>query len=737
MPRGRSVLALLFRATSSAVRRHHHPCASPVALHPPLLKSGRASLPHIATALAVAYAGTGHLPHARRVFDETPRKDLVLCNAMVACYAAHGLALHAWSLFASMRRSCPDLAGDGFTFSALLRPPRQVGNADDAEFLLRLGALAHGLVLRLGHLADVVVATALLDMYAKYGRVTEARRVFNAMVVRNVVSWNAIIVCYGWHAESKGAVDLFRQMLRDGCCCPDERTLVSVLSSCANMAAANEATQVHSYAQKRGLQGILQVANALIMAYDGLRYFLMMKRGYLIDPSPEHLACLVDLLGRAGRIEDDYNVVVKLSSESNTDIVGAFLGACKVRGNIELAKWAADKLLCLEPSEAVNYLLMSNAFAAAGAWNELAKVLTEMTDVGVNRSVEYLAALLCVPARADSYRKNPKRKDCSDLLRVLARQAHHLLGIINGVARGQLQVGFYSDSCPDAEDTVTAASAPSILPALLRLQFHDCFVRGCDASVLIRSASNDAEVDNAKNQGLRGQDVVDAAKAQLEDQCPGVVSCADIIALAARDAVAMTGGPSFDVPTGRRDGLASNLRDADVLPDAADSISVLRSRFAAAGLNDRDLVLLTAAHTVGTTACFFVKDRLYGFPLPGGNGKTGSDPSIPAAFLAELKARCPPGDFNTRLPPDRGSGTAFDDSILRNIRSGLAVIASDAVLAGSNATRALVDAYLGPAAGSFRGDFAAAMVRMGSIGAITGDDDAGEVRDVCSAFNSN
>ncbi|CAL4911258.1 unnamed protein product [Urochloa decumbens] len=312
-----------------------------------------------------------------------------------------------------------------------------------------------------------------------------------------------------------------------------------------------------------------------------------------------------------------------------------------------------------------------------------------------------------------------------------------------GIARGQLQVGFYSDSCPDAEDTVTAAvqdaagNDPTILPALLRLQFHDCFVKGCDASVLIRSSSNDAEVDNSKNQGLRGQDVVDAAKAQLEDLCPGVVSCADIIALAARDAVAMTGGPSFDVPTGRRDGLTSNLRDADVLPDAADSISHLRSSFAAAGLNDRDLVLLTAAHTVGTTACFFVKDRLYSYPIAaGGNSKTGTDPSIPAAFAAELKARCPPGDVNTRLPLDRGSEAEFDDSILRNIRSGLAVIASDAALATSNDTRALVDAYLAAAAGSFQRDFAVAMVRMGSIGVITGDDD-GEIRDVCSAFNTN
>ncbi|CAL4903853.1 unnamed protein product [Urochloa decumbens] len=457
MPRGRGLLAPLFRA---AVRHYNHPRAAPQDLHALLLKSGRASRTHDATRLAVAYADSGRLPDARRVFDEALHKDLILWNAMVACYAAHGLALHAWALVASMRRSgAPGLAGDGFTFSALLRPPRRaVDSVDDVEMLLRMGALAHGLVLRMGHLADVVVATALLDMYAKCGRVADARRVFDAMVVRNVVSWNAIVVCYGSHGEGKDAVGLFRRMLRDGRCCPDERTLASVLSSCANMAAANEATQVHAYAQKRGLQGFLQVANALIMAYgkngfvrevarifvmtddpdvvtwsslvssyaylghsndavhvfermlqqgvqpdgiaflgvlsacshagligDGLHYFLMMTRAFHIDPSPQHLACLVDLLGRAGRIEEAYNVVVKLSCESNADIVGAFLGACKMRGNIELAKWAADKLLCLEPSEAVNYLLMSNAFAAAGDWNELAKIRSVMRNRCINK----------------------------------------------------------------------------------------------------------------------------------------------------------------------------------------------------------------------------------------------------------------------------------------------------------------------------------------------------------------
>ncbi|CAD6268133.1 unnamed protein product [Miscanthus lutarioriparius] len=346
---------------------------------------------------------------------------------MVSCYASHGLARQAWALFAALRRSGA-LAPDGFTFSALLRPPPRRRRhrhpaADavvDAGMLLAMGALAHGLVLRLGLLADVVVTTALLDMYAMCGgRVDEARWVFDAMAARNVVSWNAMVVCYGRVCGGKDAVDHFRRMLRDGSCSPDELTLASVLSSCASMAAANEATQVHAHAVKRGFHEFLQVANAVITAYgktgfvrEATQTFAMIcdpdvvswssmvsltrtldyrrvqfirltlfpydDEGYRTDPNPQHLACLVDLLGRAGRIEDAYNIVIKLSCESKADIVGAFLGACKMRGKIELAKWAADRLLCLEPSEAVNYLLMSNAFAAAGAWNELAKVRSVM-----------------------------------------------------------------------------------------------------------------------------------------------------------------------------------------------------------------------------------------------------------------------------------------------------------------------------------------------------------------------
>lgn len=443
-PRG-LLLRLLLRVTAGAIALHA--CAR---IHPLLIKSGHASDARLATALTDAYAKSALVKHARRVFDETPRRDIVLWNVMLSCYSSQGLLHHSWALFTSMQRTS-GLSGDGFTFSALLS-----ARAPSSACSQHLGLLAHGLVLRLGLHLDLVVATALLDMYAKSGRVTDARQVFDAMLLRSTVSWNAIIVCYGHHAGGSEALQIFVSMLRndDGCCCqPDELTLASLLSSCANMAAAYEATQIHAYALKRGLQGFLQVANALVMAYgkngflqqatqtfatlhnpdivswssmvssfaylgraksaihvfermiqqgvrldgiaflgvlsacshaglieDGLKYFLMMM-DYKIDPCPQHFVCLVDLLGRAGMVQDAYDVLINISCQTNIDVIGAFLGACKTRGNIELAKWAADRLLHLEPNEPVNYLLISNAYAATGAWSELAKVRSLMRNM--------------------------------------------------------------------------------------------------------------------------------------------------------------------------------------------------------------------------------------------------------------------------------------------------------------------------------------------------------------------
>ncbi|KAG2595376.1 hypothetical protein PVAP13_5KG069700 [Panicum virgatum] len=157
-----------------------------------------------------------------------------------------------------------------------------------------------------------------------------------------------------------------------------------------------------------------------------------------------------------------------------------------------------------------------------------------------------------------------------------------------------LQIGFYDSYCPDAEDIVRSTveqyyvKDATIAPALLRLHFHDCFVQGCDASVLISGASSERSAP--QNFGLRGFEVIDDAKSQLEAVCPGVVSCADILALAARDTVDLTGGPSWSVPLGRRDGRISLASGANALPSPADPVSVQRQKFADQGLSDHDLV---------------------------------------------------------------------------------------------------------------------------------------------------
>ncbi|KAD5317985.1 hypothetical protein R6Q59_033297 [Mikania micrantha] len=306
------------------------------------------------------------------------------------------------------------------------------------------------------------------------------------------------------------------------------------------------------------------------------------------------------------------------------------------------------------------------------------------------------------------------------------------------ISEAELKVGFYSQKCPNAESIVrdivkdAANSNPAVPAFLLRLHFHDCFVEGCDGSILIDNGDT-SEKHASPHQGVQGFEIIENAKARLEGVCPGVVSCADVVAMAARDAVALSHGPFYNVETGRKDGFMSNINQTVRMPDVGDSILLLKQKFIEKGLNDKDLVLLTAAHTIGTTACFFMEERLYNFASSG-----GPDPSINPRFLPELSSACPKnGDINARLPIDHGSGDTFDIQILENIRSGFAVLQSDAKLMDDQTTRGIVDSYFGilsPLTGpSFEADFVRSMVRMGRIGTKTGS--SGNIRHVCRSFN--
>ncbi|CAD5175695.1 unnamed protein product [Musa acuminata subsp. malaccensis] len=297
-------------------------------------------------------------------------------------------------------------------------------------------------------------------------------------------------------------------------------------------------------------------------------------------------------------------------------------------------------------------------------------------------------------------------------------------------AQGGLRVGYYSQTCPKAEAIINAEMrkiikyAPSLGGPLLRLHFHDCFVRGCDASVLLNSANGQAaEKDGIPNQSLGGYGVIDVVKVKLEKACPGVVSCADILALVARDVVALSKGPYWQVPTGRRDGTVSIASEAFQLPRPTDGISQLIQNFAGKGLSVQDLVVLSVgAHTIGVSHCSSFSSRIY-----------GSDPSIDPKYAATLRMKCKPKDLTTLVQMDPGSVTTFDTGYYKQVSGNRGLLNSDAALLQNPQTKAYVLRQSTGSASQFFKDFGDSMVKMGNIGVLTGA--AGQIRKKCFAVN--
>nr|APO14265.1 peroxidase 3 [Luffa aegyptiaca] len=319
---------------------------------------------------------------------------------------------------------------------------------------------------------------------------------------------------------------------------------------------------------------------------------------------------------------------------------------------------------------------------------------------------------------------------------VLAMSVAVLLGFTATVVHGQgTRIGFYSSSCPRAESIVRSTvqshfrSDPTVAPGLLRMHFHDYFVRGCDASVLL--AGSDTERTAPPNLSLKGFEVIDDAKSQLETACPGVVSCADILALAARDSVVLTSGVSWGVPTGRRDGTVSVASEANNLPGFTDSIDVQKQKFSDKGLNTQDLVTLVGGHTIGVAQCQFFRYRLFNFTA------NGADPSIDPAFVSQLQALCPQnGDGSREVGLDTGSPGRFDTSFFSNLRNGRGILESDQKLWTDASTRTFVQRFLGLRGLlglTFSVEFGKSMVKMSNIELKTGTQ--GEIRKVCSAVN--
>ncbi|TMW99136.1 hypothetical protein EJD97_003000 [Solanum chilense] len=294
-----------------------------------------------------------------------------------------------------------------------------------------------------------------------------------------------------------------------------------------------------------------------------------------------------------------------------------------------------------------------------------------------------------------------------------------VLGIV-GSSHGQLQLNFYAKSCPQAEKIIQEyvqkqiPNAPSLAAALLRMHFHDCFVRGCDGSVLLNftsSTKNQTEKVAVPNQTLRGFSFIDGVKKALEAECPGVVSCADIVALVARDSVVVTGGPYWKVPTGRRDGRISNASEALAnIPPPTSNFSSLQTSFASKGLDLKDLVLLSVW------------------------GK--KDPSLDSEYAANLKMKkCKSINDNTTIVEmDPGSSSKFDLSYFQLVLKRRGLFQSDAALTTSATTKSFINQLVQGSLEQFYAEFGVAMEKMGKIEVKTGS--AGEIRKHCAAVNS-
>ncbi|KAF8668591.1 hypothetical protein HU200_051765 [Digitaria exilis] len=324
------------------------------------------------------------------------------------------------------------------------------------------------------------------------------------------------------------------------------------------------------------------------------------------------------------------------------------------------------------------------------------------------------------------------------------------LAMVVATARAQLSPTFYGSSCPAALVTIKTAVRAAVLldrrTAASRLHFHDCFVQaspapqftamlgsaslrvfvrqGCDASVLLDDTGNfTGEKSAGPNAGsLRGFGVIDTIKALLEALCPRTVSCADILAVAARDSVVAVGGPSWTVQLGRRDSTTASLSTANTdLPSPASSLSTLLAALARKGLSSTDMVALSGAHTIGQAQCQNYRARIY------------NDTNINAAFAASLRSGCPAtGGGGASAPLDASTPNAFDNAYYSNLVAQRGLLHSDQELFNGGSTDSLVRSYAASSA-QFSSDFAAAMLRMGGIGVLTGS--SGQVRRNCRRVN--
>uniref|UniRef100_A0A0E0CEU3 Pentacotripeptide-repeat region of PRORP domain-containing protein n=1 Tax=Oryza meridionalis TaxID=40149 RepID=A0A0E0CEU3_9ORYZ len=341
-------------ALCSALRHASAPEAEP--LHAHAARSGWLGSVFVSCAIAAAYGGSGRFLDARRLFDESPVRNAVFGNAVLAGYVNAG----KWAPLLEFARRFSEfrLQVDGYTMTAVMRACGELADAD-------LGRQAHGhAIRRVGAVeSDVFLTSALVDMYAKCGLVSHAKRVFdlaqqvNAVGI-DVVLWTALLNAYGRHGMCKEVIQIYDRMVALGVR-PDELTILAVLSACQH---AGEVVK-------------------------GLHYFESIHEDYGLTPTPDHYSCVVNMLCRAGMVIKAWEIVTSkgCGGEFGISTWVALLSACCDCGNVELGRMAAQRAIELEPNNGTIYVELSNLYARAGLWGEIDQLRELMKDNGLEK----------------------------------------------------------------------------------------------------------------------------------------------------------------------------------------------------------------------------------------------------------------------------------------------------------------------------------------------------------------
>ncbi|KAK8550839.1 hypothetical protein V6N13_119343 [Hibiscus sabdariffa] len=332
------------------------------------------------TTMLDGYAKLGAYEEARQILDTMPRQDIAAWNALISGYEQNGMSKEALSIYHELQQS-KIAKPDEITLVSTLSACAQLG-------ALEVGDCIHAYIKELGIKLNCHLTTSLIDMYSKCGDIKKALEVFYSVEKRDVFVWSAMIAGLAMHGQGKAAIDLFSRM-QETMIRPNSVTFTNVLCACSHAGLVKE----------------------------GKTFFGMMEPVYGIAPELQHYSCMVDMLGRAGLLEEAVEFIEKMPMPPSDSVWGALLGACQIHGNVELAEQACSRLLELDPGNDGAYVLLSNVYAKSGKWEGVSRLRKHMrvtrlkkeqgcSRIEVNGVIhEFLAGDNCHPLSKEIYSK--------------------------------------------------------------------------------------------------------------------------------------------------------------------------------------------------------------------------------------------------------------------------------------------------------------------------------------------